>query len=58
MIAQRNVAQLRETIEQLVENPDQRRKLAIAGREYVKSNYAVSELAGRYHEMLQRGLAK
>jgi glycosyltransferase involved in cell wall biosynthesis len=58
MVSQRDVAQLRKTIEQLVDDPSRRRELAAAGRKYVKSNYAVAKLANRYHEMLQRGITE
>lgn len=58
MVPQRDIVQLRNTIEQLVNDPDRRRELAKAGREYVESNYAVPELGERYHQMLQQELSE
>lgn len=56
MVPQRDVADLRQTIDQLVCDPAHRKKLAKAGRKYVESNYSVAELARKYDQMLQQEL--
>lgn len=53
MVPQRDVHTLRETIGQLINDPDYRQRLGRAGRRYVKERYSIERIATKYHEMLQ-----
>lgn len=54
VVPQRDIYALRETIKQLVNDPDYRRTLGRAGREYVKDRYSIERIATRYDKMLQQ----
>lgn len=54
MVSQRDINDLREAIERLIDNPQYRRKLGRAGRTYVEESYSVEQIAAKYHAMLQR----
>jgi len=58
MVDQRDIADLRATVEHLVNNPQYREQLGRAGRTYVKENYSIDQIASKYHEMLQQRLGE
>ena len=54
IIPQRDIDSLRETLNQLVGDPERRQRLGRDGRTYVEENYSVERIATKYHEMLHR----
>lgn len=56
LVPQRDVVELRETIEELVRKPSKRTKMGNSARQFVKQKYSIEAISEKYHQMLQRGL--
>jgi glycosyltransferase involved in cell wall biosynthesis len=54
VVSQRDVDELRRTIERLIDDPQRRHQLGKAGRAYVENHYSVTAVGERYHAMLKR----
>jgi glycosyltransferase involved in cell wall biosynthesis len=55
-VEQRNVIELRQTVSRLLNEPEYRSDLGKRAREYVVENYAVDQIAEKYHQMLTERL--
>ena len=53
-VPQRDVSTLRKTVSNLVNNPERRRKMGSAARNYVKQAYAIDVIGSRFNKILDR----
>jgi glycosyltransferase involved in cell wall biosynthesis len=54
LVAQRDVVDIRQKVEELIKNPSKRKKIGEEARAFVEQNYSIEAISEKYHRMLQQ----